>query len=766
MDQQDLFRTGEEELALGRFAEKAYLDYAVSVVKGRALPDVCDGLKPVQRRILFAMNEMGLGPSAKPVKSARVVGDVLGKFHPHGDQSAYDAMVRLAQDFSLRYPLVDGHGNFGSRDGDGAAAMRYTEARLTPIANLLLEEIGMGTTDFVPNYDSAFEEPKLLPSRLPMVLLNGASGIAVGMATEIPPHNLGEVARAAIAFIRNPGISVEEILESIRGPDFPGGGQIISSDFVEAYRTGRGSFQVRARWKMEELARGQWQLVVFELPPAASSQKVLEEIEEITNPKVRAGKKALSQEQTQLKQLFLSQLDTVRDESGKDQPVRLVFEPKSSRQSPEEFANLLFSRTSMESSSQLNMVMIGTDGRPRQKGIVEILSEWVSFRFDTVRRRTSHRLDQVLDRMHILEGRLIVFLNIDEVIRIIRASDDPKQDLMEKFSLTPRQAEDILEIRLRQLARLEGLRIEQELSKLGEEKSDLEKLLSDSSVMKRKVIREIEQDAKQYGDERRTLIEAATRSSLASQVVDEPVTITLSVKGWIRSRAGHHLDVPSFKEGDALLESLECRSVDQIALFASNGKLYSISASMVPGGRGSGVPVTTLVDLQGEKILYMQRVREGAKVLVSQSAGYGFLCDSGNLVARTRTGRNFISLEPGENLLPPVIFEPGQDLLVAALSKDGKFLLFSPEELKFLQNGGRGVLILSLDAGDVLSDIRIAGHDAVAFRTVGRGGKETVQTLPERDALAYIGKRARKGRQLPFKGKVAGFFREDSKESS
>ena len=424
----------DDAVPLGLYAERAYLEYAVSVVKGRALPDVCDGQKPVQRRILFAMHEMGLGPSAKPVKSARVVGEVLGKFHPHGDVSAYDAMVRLAQDFSLRYPLIDGHGNFGSRDGDGAAAMRYTEARLTKIAELLLSEIDRGTVDFTPNYDGAFEEPCLLPARLPMVLLNGASGIAVGMATEIPSHNLREVAEATVALIKNRKLDTPDLLQYIQGPDFPGGGQIISStkDIQAAYDSGRGSLTVRARWKIEELARGQWQVVIYELPPNTSSQKVLEEIEDLTNPKIKKGKKALTQEQLQTKQLLLSQLDTIRDESGKENAVRLVFEPKSSRQNPDEFMNLLLTHTSLEGSSSLNMVMIGIDGRPQQKPLKAILGEWIDFRFETVTRRTRHRLGEVDDRIHILEGRHIVFLNIDEVIRIIRESDDPKIALISR----------------------------------------------------------------------------------------------------------------------------------------------------------------------------------------------------------------------------------------------------------------------------------------------------------------------------------------------
>ncbi|HEY5800529.1 MAG TPA: DNA gyrase subunit A, partial [Burkholderiaceae bacterium] len=383
-----------ETLTLSTFAERAYLDYAISVVKGRALPDVCDGQKPVQRRILYAMNELGLGSTAKPRKSAAVVGDVLGKLHPHGDQSVYDALVRMAQDFSLRYPLIDGQGNFGSRDGDGAAAMRYTEARLTPIARVLMDEIDQGTVDFQPNYDGSTTEPKLLPARLPMVLLNGASGIAVGLATEIPSHNLREVTSAAIALIKNPKMSHAELMTFIPGPDFPGGGQIItpSSALSEMYESGRGSMKVRARWKIEELARGQWQAVVTELPPGTSSQKVLEEIEELTNPKVKTGKKALLPEQLATKQLILGALDAIRDESGREAPVRLVFEPKSKNQDQTEFMHLMLAHTSLESSNSINLVMIGGDGRPRQKGLMAILHEWIEFRFTTVTRRTQHRL--------------------------------------------------------------------------------------------------------------------------------------------------------------------------------------------------------------------------------------------------------------------------------------------------------------------------------------------------------------------------------------
>src|SRR5512135_166884 len=392
-----------DEVLIADYAERAYLEYAVSVVKGRALPEVCDGQKPVQRRILYAMRQMGLTHGNKHVKSARVVGDVLGKYHPHGDSSAYEAMVRLAQDFAMRYPLVDGQGNFGSRDGDNAAAMRYTEARLTPIADLLLSELDMGTVDFIPNYDGAFQEPAMLPARLPMALLNGASGIAVGMATEVPSHNLKEVAKAAAALAKNPNLKDDKLLSYISGPDFPGGGQIISSaaDIRDAYASGRGSLKMRARWSIEQLARGQWQVVVHEFPHGVSAQKVLEEIDELTNPKVKAGKKSLTPDQTQHKQVVLGVLDAVADESDKTQAVRLVFQPKSSRQNPDDLMAVLLTHTSLQNSVPVNLTMIGLDGRPQQKPLAQVLREWVEFRLRTVTRRCEYRLGQVNDRLHI-----------------------------------------------------------------------------------------------------------------------------------------------------------------------------------------------------------------------------------------------------------------------------------------------------------------------------------------------------------------------------
>ena len=754
----------DDEPGLGSYAQRAYLEYALSVVKGRALPDVADGQKPVQRRILYSMWRMGLGYSgaggARPVKSARVVGDVLGRFHPHGDQAAYDALVRMAQDFSQRYPLIDGHGNFGSRDGDGAAAMRYTEARLARITNLLLDEIDEGTVDFVPNYDGSTQEPQQLPARLPFALLNGASGIAVGLATEVPSHNLREVADACVALIRNPRLDDTELFTLLPGPDYPGGGQIISAaaDIAEAYRTGRGSLKVRARWKIEELARGQWQLVVTELPPGVSAQKVLEEIEELTNPKVKAGKKALLQEQLQLKQTVLAVLDAVRDESSKDAAVRIVFEPRTSRIEQSDLIATLLAHTSLETSAPINLTAIGLDGKPVQKSLRQMLLEWTEFRRATIERRSKHRLAKVSDRIHILEGRQLVLLNIDEVIALIRHSDEPKAALIARFQLSDRQAEDILEIRLRQLARLEAIRIEQELKDLHEERSKLEEILGSPAALRRLMIREIEQDAKLFADARRTLIQAEKRATVEVRVLDEPVTVIVSQKGWVRSRQGHGHDASglAFKAGDGLYGTFECRTVDTLLAFGSNGRVYTVPVSTLPGARGDGQPVTTMIELEaGTQLLHYFAGAPSGWLLLSGSGGYGFLATVENMMSRLKAGKAFISVGEGETICRPSPANvPPQPAAthVACASTLGRILTFEIAELKPMANGGRGLMLIDLDGKDTLAgaaaytrSVRIAG--------IGRGGKEREETLEIRSLNNAKAGRGRKGKaaDLGFK---------------
>ncbi len=759
------------DIALGHYAQRAYLEYALSVVKGRALPDVCDGQKPVQRRILYSMSRMGLGYSgpnnntgAKPVKCARVVGDVLGRYHPHGDSAAYEALVRMAQDFAQRYPLIDGQGNFGSRDGDGAAAMRYTEARLAKITTLLLDEIDEGTVDFQPNYDGSTEEPKQLPARLPFALLNGASGIAVGMATEIPSHNLREVADACVALIKTPKLSDEELLQILPAPDYPGGGQIISSasDIADAYRTGRGSLKVRARWVIEDLARGQWQLVVNELPPGVSSQKVLEEIEELTNPKVKTGKKALSAEQTQLKATILAVLDVVRDESSKDAPVRLVFEPKTRTIEQQELITTLLAHTSLETSSSINLTMVGIDGRPVPKSLREMLTEWIEFRSATILRRSQHRLNKVLDRIHILEGRQLVLLNIDEVIAIIRQSDEPKQALMERFKLSERQAEDILEIRLRQLARLEAIKIEQELKELRDEQAKLEDIVGNPSALRRLMVKEIEADAKTFADPRRTLIQEEKKAVAEVKVVDEPVTVVVSEKGWVRARTGHGHEASAFafKSGDGLYGTFECRTVDTFIAFGSNGRIYSVPVAALPGARGDGQPVTTLVDLEsGTQLLHYVAGPAGATYLLSSSGGYGFMANIEHMISRNKGGKAFITVGEGETVCRPSPASGGSGAQpvspathVACASSGGRFLTFELSELKAMEKGGRGLMLIDLEAKDTLAGAA-AYTRSVRIEGIGRGGKVREETLEIRSLNNAKAARAKKGKvaDLGFK---------------
>ena len=782
--EQDLISTDSDDsgLDLATYAQRAYLEYALSVVKGRALPDVCDGQKPVQRRILYSMARMGLGfggpngaTGARPVKSARVVGDVLGRFHPHGDQAAYDALVRMAQDFSQRYPLIDGQGNFGSRDGDGAAAMRYTEARLARITNLLLDEIDEGTVDFIANYDGSTQEPQQLPARLPFTLLNGASGIAVGLATEIPSHNLREIADACIALIKTPRLTDDELFAIVAGPDYPGGGQIISApgDIAEAYRGGRGSLKVRARWKIEELARGQWQLVVTELPPGVSAQRVLEEIEELTNPKVKAGKKALSSDQALLKQTVLSVLDVVRDESGKENAVRLVFEPKTSRIEQQELITSLLAHTSLETSSPINLTMVGLDGRPVQKSLRQMLAEWIEFRQITIQRRSQHRLTKVLDRVHILEGRQLVLLNIDEVITIIRQSDEPKAALIARFRLSDRQAEDILDIRLRQLARLEAIKIEQELKDLRDEQKKLDEILGSPAALRRLMVREIEQDAKQFADARRTLIQAEKKAVAEVKVIDEAVTVVVSQKGWVRARQGHGHEPASFafKAGDGLYGTFECRTLDTLLAFGSNGRVYSVPVSTLPGARGDGQPVTTLVELEGgTQLVHYFAGATGAWLLLSASGGYGFLATVENMLSRQRGGKAFISVAAGEAVcrpspahvpapsgaVPTALQSPATH--VACASTAGRILTFEIGELKPMPNGGRGLMLIDLETRDTLAGAA-AYSRSVKISGIGRGGKEREETLEIRSLNNAKAGRGRKGKAADLGFKPTGIER-------
>ncbi len=750
----DLFTpdNGDEAAPIERHASKAYLGYAVSTVKARALPEIADGLKPVQRRILYAMADTPGGAQGF-AKCARYVGEVLGKYHPHGDSSTYEALVHLAQPFSMRYPLIDGQGNFGSRDGDGAAAYRYTEAKLARIAELMLAEIGEGTVDFQKNYDGKFDEPVLLPARLPFGLLNGSFGIPVGFSTRIPSHNLKEVAAAAAWVIRHPRAKLDEVLERLPGPDFPGGGQVISppEELRQAYETGRGSIALRARWAVEPLARGQWRIVVNELPHGVSCRQVLEEIEALVNPRPAAGKKEVSQEQKRLKQFVLDLVESVRDESDRKSKLRLVIEPRSSRQDPAETMKALLVQTSLETRYAVNLTWLGLDGLPETKGVVEVLREWGEFRVQTVRRRTAHRLAKCEERLHIVMGRLIAYVKIEEIIKLIRAAEDQpeaKEKLQKKYKLSERQAEDIVNLRLGQLTRLDGIKLNDERKSLEAERKGLKTLLGDDKELRKVVVRELDEDAKKYGDERRTLIKPEERAQIERSVLEEPLTVILSQKGWVRARAGHGIDLATvgFKDGDGLLQALECKTTSPVLFLSARGKAFTVEAANLPSGRGEGQPMNALVNCEGDEIVWMASGDVEQALLMSSSAGQGFLCRLGDLVSKTRAGKEFMAVAEGARANVPVAFagEPAK-MKVAALSSDARLLVFPMGELPLRPNGGVGVQLIALPEKITLA--AVAALEPKGALTVS-GFKRTRKSaaLDAKMLKDYEGKRAQRGR--------------------
>jgi topoisomerase-4 subunit A len=746
----DLFTpdNGDDAAPIERHASQAYLGYAVSTVKSRALPEIADGLKPVQRRILYAMGDTPGGAQSFS-KCARYVGEVLGKYHPHGDSSTYEALVHLAQPFSMRYPLIDGQGNFGSRDGDAPAAYRYTEARLSRFAELLLAEIGEGTVDFIRNYDGKFDEPVLLPARLPFGLLNGSFGIPVGFSTRIPSHNLKEVAAAAAHVIRHPRAKVEDVLEHLPGPDFPGGGQIISpaEEIKQAYETGRGSLVLRCKWDKELLARGQWRIVVTELPHGVSVKQVMEEIEGLANPKPGLGKKEVSQEQKRLKQFILDQVEGVRDESDRRSKLRLVIEPRSSRQNPEEMMAALLVHTSMESRYAVNLTWLGLDGLPETKGILDVLREWGEFRTATVRRRTQFRLDKVEERLEIVDGRLNAYAKIDEIIKLIRASEDQpeaKQKLRDKYKFSEKQAEDIVNLRLGQLTKLDGVKLNEEKKSLAADRKALKLLLGDEKELKKLVVQELQDDAKKFGDERRTVIKTAERAQVERTVVEEPITVILSQKGWIRARTGHSLDLSTltFKDGDALLQTLECKTTDEVIALAASGKSFTIDAANIPSGRGDGAPVNTLVNSSSDDFVWMRSGDLTQPLLMNSTAGLGFVCKLGDLVTKTRQGKDFMKVEQGARARPPALIA---HRMVAALSSDSRLLVFPLEEIPERPNGGVGVQLLALPEGETLASVVTTDGKSLVVSGIKRKNR-AVETLDAKQLAEHMGKRAQRGK--------------------
>ncbi len=724
-----------EHLSVRDFTEKAYLDYSMYVILDRALPHISDGLKPVQRRIVYAMSELGLSAASKHKKSARTVGDVLGKYHPHGDSACYEAMVLMAQPFSYRYPLIDGQGNWGSMDDPKSfAAMRYTESKLTPYAQTLLSELGQGTVNWIPNFDGSLEEPELLPARLPNILLNGGSGIAVGMATDIPPHNLREVVNACLRLLKKPSTSLDELMEEIQGPDFPTGGEIVSSqdEIKKIYDTGHGSLRQRASYRIEE-----GNIVIDALPYQVSGAKVMEQIAAQMNNKK------------------LPMVTDLRDESDHAHPVRLVIVPRSNRVDTQGLMSHLFATTDLERTHRVNMNMIGLDGRPRVKNLRELLLEWLSFRLETVRRRLQYRLDKINDRLHVLEGLLIAYLNIDEVIAIIRTEDEPKPVLIERFHITDRQAEAILELKLRHLAKLEEMKIRAESDELGNERQSIERLLSSDTRLKTLIRKEMTADAKKYGDDRRTIrVERQPAKALSETALlpTEPLTIVLSENGWVRAAKGHDVDPASlnFRTGDRYMLSVKARSNQHIIFLDSTGRSYSIPAHTLPSARGQGEPLSGRLQIpQGARFVAILAGEPETSVLLSNCAGYGFVTTLDNLLAKNKAGKSVFNLPDGATILPPVYLTDSTQQ-VAVVTGDGRLLVFDVSEMPRL-NKGKGVRLINIPQArftsgqEWLQAVTLIPQDHSLTLYAGKRHL----TLKPQDLVHYTGERGKRGNKLP-----------------
>ena len=726
-----------ERLPLRVFAEKAYLDYSMYVVLDRALPNIADGLKPVQRRIVYAMSELGLQSTAKHKKSARTVGDVLGKYHPHGDSACYEAMVTMAQPFSYRYPLVDGQGNWGSADDPKSfAAMRYTESRLTPYAQALLQELEQGTVEWAPNFDGTLEEPKLLPARLPNILVNGTTGIAVGMATDIPPHNVGELVKACLHLLKHPNAQLEKLMEFVPGPDFPTGCEIVSesADLLKLYQTGNGQIRMRARWEREDDGN----IVITHLPHQVSGNKIQEQIAE----QMRAKKLPL--------------VEDLRDESDHENPTRLVIVPRSNRVDAEQLMAHLFATTDLEKSARANLNMIGLDGRPRVKNLREILSEWLDYRFATVTRRLNHRLQKVNDRLHLLEGLLIAFLNLDEVIRIIRFEDEPRLKLMQTFALSEIQTDYILDTRLRQLQRLEEMKIKGEQDELAAEKARIEELLNSEDALKKLIGDELREDAKKYGDARRCpMVARPVAAALTAEeiVPAEAITVVLSKAGWIRAGKGHELDPTtlSYKAGDEYYAHALGKTNQLLVLLDDKGRAYTLNPRELPSARSQGEPITTRIDLQdGGRTAAMLLGDAAERYLLGGSDGYGFIAKLGDLEGRNKAGKAVVNLE-GSLLVPLRVTDPASDR-VALATAEGRLLVFPVAELPELAKGKGNKLVTLKGEDRILAHCILPAGVPLEITC----GKRTL-TLKASDLEGYLGSRATRGNHLP-----RGFQRVDA----
>lgn len=725
---------GIEQMPIKRFTEDAYLNYSMYVIMDRALPFIGDGLKPVQRRIVYAMSELGLNASAKYKKSARTVGDVLGKFHPHGDSACYEAMVLMAQPFSYRYPLIDGQGNWGAPDDPKSfAAMRYTESKLSKMAELLLGELGQGTVDFQPNFDGSLEEPKYLPARLPHILLNGTTGIAVGMATDIPPHNINELAEASVKLLENPTACLADLLEIVQGPDYPTEAEIITpkADIAKIYEQGKGSIKMRAVWHKEDD-----KIVITALPHQASPSKIIEQIA------------------TQMRNKKLPMVDDIRDESDHENPIRIVLDTKK-RADNQQLMDHLFATSDLEKSYRVNMNMIGLDGKPAVKNLLTILTEWLEFRRSTVTRRLNFRLDKILSRLHILAGLHIAFLNIDKVIEIIRNEDDPKAELIRRFSLSEIQAEAILNLRLRHLAKLEEHQLQAEQQKLEDEKHYLQGILGSERKLNNLIKQEIQADAKTFASPRRSpLVERAEAKAIAESELTptEPVTVILSEKGWVRCAKGHDINVQelNYKAGDSYLAHVHGKSNQPVVFIDNTGRCYAIDPLSLPNARSQGEPITTKLALpEGATVQFVLMAEENRKVLMASDSGYGFICQFEDLVSRNKAGKAVISLTDNAKVLPPQLLDENEENLLVAMSSVGRMLVFPVSDLPTLSKG-KGNKIINISSAAAKTGTELLAKLLTIRPTsslVFTSGRRKITLKPE-DIANYRGERARKGSQL------------------
>ncbi len=732
----DITYDGVEQLALRKFTEDAYLNYSMYVIMDRALPFIGDGLKPVQRRIVYAMSELGLSATAKYKKSARTVGDVLGKYHPHGDSACYEAMVLMAQPFSYRYPLVDGQGNWGAPDDPKSfAAMRYTESRLSRFSEVLLSELGQGTVDWQANFDGTMQEPKTLPARLPHILLNGVTGIAVGMATDIPPHNAAEIGQALVELIDKPNMDLDEIMAYVKGPDYPSEAEIISpsSDLKKIYRDGKGSIKMRACWHKEGS-----DIVITALPHQVSGAKLLEQIAQ------------------QMRSKKLPMVEDLRDESDHENPTRIVLVPRSNRVDSEQLMDHLFVSTDLEKSYRVNLNMIGLDGRPQVKGLLSILNEWLVFRRATVRKRLQYRLDKILTRLHLLEGLLVAYLNLDEVIEIIRSEDNPKAELITRFNLSEKQAEAILEIKLRQLAKLEEIKIRGEQDALNKERDKLEKLLGSEKRLNTLLKKEILADSQKYGDERRSpLVERAEAKALTERdlLPNELITVVLSDKGWIRHAKGHDVDGSSlsYKSGDGFLASAKGKSNQQAVFIGTDGRSYSLESHSLPSARSQGEPITGRLNVtQGTSIRHLLMSEDNSLWLMASDAGYGFLCKFSDLLSKNRSGKVMLTLPTGAGVLAPQPVHSQTDDDIVAITNEGRMLVFPVSELPVLPKG-KGNKIINIPAARAK-----AGEESLVYLLVIPAGASLTLFAGKRklflkpqDLDNFRGERGRRGGLLP-----------------